>query len=127
MPMIQVQAHLSSKELLQAIENMPRRERERFVAEVVALHAGAPRLSRTESELLIQINQGVPAERQSRYDELICKRREAMLSQSEYDELLRLTGQVEAWDAKRVELLAELARFRKTTLPALMKDLGILR
>ena len=120
-----VQTQLTSRELLKAVEKLPRQELNRFVTEVVALRAGAPRLSRTESELLTKINRGVPADLQSRYDELIGKRREATLSQPEYDELLRLTEQIESWDVNRVELLAELARSRKTTLPALMKDLGI--
>ena len=125
MPTIQVEARLTSRELLKAAAKMPRQELDRFVAEVVALRAGAPRLSRTESELLTQINQGVPEDLQGRYDELIGKRRAATLTEPEHDELLRLTEQVEAMDAKRVEFLAELARSRKTSLPDLMKDLGI--
>ena len=79
----------------------------------------------TQSDLLAKINQGVPAEIQNRYDELIAKRRRATLTQDEHDELLRLTEQVEALDTRRVEYLEELARLRKTTLRALMKGLGI--
>jgi hypothetical protein len=86
--------------------------------------SGAP-LSPKESELLVKISQSLPADLQRRYDELIAKRRESALSEAEYDELLRLTEQVEAFDIKRVEYLAELARSRKTTLRVLMKDLGI--
>ncbi len=125
MPVFQAQTQLTSKELLKAVEKLPRRELNRFVAEAVALRAGAPRLSQTGSELVTKINQGMPANLQGRYNELIDKRHDATLTQPEYEELLRLTEQVEAWDAKRVGLLAELARSRKTTLPALMKDLGI--
>ena len=125
MPTIQVQAQLTSRELLKAVAKLPPRELNRFVAEVVALRARAPRLSHTESELLTKINRGLPSDLQDRYDELIGKRSEATLTEPEHDELLRLTEQVEAWDVERVELLAELARSRKTTLPALMKDLGI--
>jgi hypothetical protein len=82
-------------------------------------------LSPKESELLVKISQILPAHLQRRYDELIPKRRESALSEAEYDELLRLTEQVEAFDVKRVESLAELARLRKTSLRALMKELGI--
>jgi hypothetical protein len=127
MAMIPIEAQLTVKQLLKAVEQMPQRELDQFVESVVALRAGqrAPRLSPKESDLLVKINQGVPADLQGRYDELIAKRRESALTEAEYDELLRLTEQVEAFDVKRVEYLAELARSRKTTLRALMKDLGI--
>ena len=127
MPSTQNDPNLSTKQLLRAVEQMPQPELDHFVDRVVALRAAQrpPRLSRAESDLLMKINQGVPADLQSRYDELISKRREAVISRDEYDELLRLTDKVEGLDAKRVEYLAELARLRKTTLPALMADLGI--
>ncbi len=123
MPVVEIEAG----QLLRAVEQMPQRELDRFVEKVVALRAShrAPRLSRTESELLTKINRGVPAELQDRYDELIAKRREGDLTETEYDELLLLTEQVEELDAKRVEYLADLAHLRKTTLPDLMDDLGI--
>ena len=127
MPAIPIEAQMTTGQLLKAVERMPQPELDRFVERVVALRASlrAPRLSQAESELLAKINEGVPAGLQSRYDELIAKRRGATLTPGEHDELLRLTEQVEALDARRVEYLAELARSRKTTLRALMRDLGI--
>ncbi len=121
------QAQLTYGQLLKAVEQMPQPERDQFVDEVVALRAStrAPRLSRTEFELLTKINKGIPADLQSRYDDLINKRRGRTISQAEYDELLRLTEQIEELDVRRLEYMAELARWRKTTVPALMKDLGI--
>ena len=121
------QAQLTYGQLLKAVEQMPQPERDQFVDEVVALRAStrAPRLSRTEFELLTKINKGIPADLQNRYDDLINKRRGLTISQVEYDELLRLTEQIEELDVRRVEYMAELARWRKTTVPALMKDLGI--
>jgi hypothetical protein len=95
--------------------------------QVIALQARrkAPSLPRAESELLLKINEGVSPDIQQRYDELIARRRAEKLTPDEYDELLRLTGQVEAVNVQRVECLAELARLRNTTLTALMQDLGI--
>ncbi|MCP4663971.1 MAG: STAS/SEC14 domain-containing protein [bacterium] len=124
---MQVEAQLSTSQLLKATEQMSEDELDRFVAEVLALRAShrAPRLSKTESELLVRINQGIPQDLQQRYDELIARRREGMLTEAEHGELLRLTEQVEELDVTRVELLAELARLRKSTLPAVMADLGI--
>ncbi len=121
------QAQLTYGQLLKAVEQLTRPERDRFVDDVAALRVStrAPRLSRTESDLLTKINQGVPADLQSRYDGLITKRRGGTISEDEYNELLRLTEEVEDLDARRVEYLAELARLRETTVPALMQDLGI--
>ena len=78
-----------------------------------------------EAKLLLQINQGVPPEIQQRYHELIAKRHSETLTCDEYSELLRLTDTVEYLEAKRVEHLAELAIHRKTSLTALMEELGI--
>ena len=43
----------------------------------------------------------------------------------EHEELLRLTNQVEGLEADRLAHLAELARLRRTSLTALMEELGI--
>lgn len=127
MPTVRIEAHLTAAELLKAVEQMPQPDRDDFVDQVVHLRTRprASGLSRAESELLTKINLGLPAALQSRFDALVAKRREGRIAQDEYDELLQLTSQVEDSDAQRVEYLAELARLRKTTLPALMRDLGI--
>ena len=68
---------VSSEQLLKAIMQLPEPELERFLAQVLALrprHAEC-RLSQAESELLLKINQGIPAGLQHRYNELIGKRR----------------------------------------------------
>jgi hypothetical protein len=82
-------------------------------------------MSKDESDLLIKINRGVPVDLQRRYDELIAKRRAETLMPDEYDELLRLTDEIEKLDVERLECLIELARLRKTLLTNLMKELGI--
>lgn len=83
------------------------------------------RLPRAESELLLKINEGVPSDIQKRYNELIAKRQAETLTPDEYEELLRLTQQVENLEVRRVENLAELARLRGMSLTALMENLGI--
>jgi len=120
-------AQLSTDELLQAVSRLSPAEFEQFAARLRALEAQrkAPSLPRAEAELLLQINQGVAPEVQERYDALIAKRRAESLTPDEHDELLRLTDQMENLEARRLEHLAELARLRQTSLPALMKTLGI--
>jgi hypothetical protein len=127
MSVIQLEAEVSAEQLLKAVAQMPQSELEQFIVQVNALrprHEGR-KLSPVESELLLKINQGIPAELQHRYDELIAKRREMRLTSDEYNELLSLTDQVEMLDAKRVEYLVELARIRKVPLTVLMDELGI--
>ena len=127
MPVIQLEAQLSSAQLLQAVELMPSEELDEFVERILLLHAqrSATHLKHTESELLLQINRGIPPERRERYEALLAKRQAEALNAEEYAELLRLTGQIEQLDASRLIALAELARLRQTSLAELMRTLGI--
>ncbi len=127
MPTVQVKANLSTDDLMQAVKQLGSSELEKFVWQIIALqaHRKAPSLSKNESELLLKINQGVPVDIQKRYDELIAKRQSETLTPDEYDELSRLTDQVEKLDAKRMEYLKELAHIRQTSLTELMEELNI--
>ena len=127
MPVIPLEAQLSSAQLLQAVELMPSEELDEFVERILLLHAqrSATHLKHTESELLLQINRGIPPELRERYEVLSAKRQAETLNSEEYAELLRLTGQIEQLDAMRLTALAELARLRQTSLAELMQTLGI--
>jgi hypothetical protein len=102
-------------------------ELEQFTSQVIALQAQrkARALPHSEAELLLKINQGLPIELRERYNELIEKRRAESLTSEEHGELLRLTREVEKIEAQRAKHLAQLAKIRKTTLPDLMKTLGL--
>ncbi|MCI0694468.1 STAS/SEC14 domain-containing protein [candidate division KSB1 bacterium] len=127
MPSAQIDRQISSNELLKAASQLSPSELEKLVANIIALQAQrrAPSLPKAEADLLLKINQGIPADLQKRYNELIAKRRAATLSPDEYEELLRMTDDVEKLQARRVEYLAELASIRKVSLAKLMDDLGI--
>ena len=123
MPTIQV----TTDDLLEAVKQLAPDELEGFVSQVIRLQAQrrAPSLPHEESELLQKINQGLPNELHKRYKELLAKRDARTLTDAEYSELLAVTDQVEQFDAQRALYIAELAKLRGTTLPALMRDLGI--
>ena len=127
MAVIKVEAHLSSDELIRAVEQLDASELEHFVAAVITLQARrrAPSLPQAESELLAQINQGIPAPVQQRYAELIARRQMERLTPEEHQELLQLTEQIEQIEAQRVEDLATLAHLRGTSLSRLITDLGL--
>jgi hypothetical protein len=79
----------------------------------------------TEAELLQEINQGLNDDFWERYRALIRRRQDETLSDEDRAELIRLTDQVEAMNASRMEHLAQLARLRGKPLRAVMQELGI--
>ncbi|MBW3600604.1 MAG: hypothetical protein KY475_25490 [Planctomycetes bacterium] len=83
------------------------------------------RLSDDESQLLAEINQGLPEAAWRRYHELVARRRAESLTVAEHEELKSLTDEVEAANVRRVAALIKLARLRHTSVRELMKDLGI--
>ncbi len=90
-------------------------------------------LNGRERELLQQLELDLPEAKWRRYrklsKKLLAEQRSAagekFLAAGEYEELLELTQQVEAANVKRIERLSELAKLRKTSVPELMKQLGI--
>ena len=124
---VQVEAAVSSEQLLKAVAQMPPDELAEFVARVVALRStrDVPSLSEDEEKLLLRINDAIPQVLQHRYGELVAKRDTASLSEQELAELLRLTDEVEVREADRVVALADLARLRKISVRELMGALGI--
>ena len=127
MSMVQVQAQLSTDELVKAAEQLSQSELEEFTHHIIELRAQrqARRLPHTEAELLVKINQGLPSANQKRYDALLAKRRAETLTAEEHQELLQLTDELENTEARRVEYLSDLANQRKTSLTTLMRELGI--
>ncbi|MBW4576098.1 MAG: STAS/SEC14 domain-containing protein [Aphanothece sp. CMT-3BRIN-NPC111] len=127
MSTVKVEVQLSSEELLKAVEQLSQQDLEQFVSQVIALQTQrrVNNLPQPEAELLLKINRGISSDIEKHYGELIAKRQAETLTSEEHSELLHLTEQIEKLQAQLIEDLAELARFRKTSITALMKDLGI--
>lgn len=123
MPTVQIE----KEQLLDAMLQMPQHEMEQFIARAVSLKARerTHALSEREAQLLLKINQGLPSATQQRLNDLIDKRHAQTISAKELRELKKLTDQIEKSDAKRLELLTELARLRDAPLPKLIKQLGL--
>ncbi|GAP96779.1 hypothetical protein [Leptolyngbya sp. NIES-2104] len=117
----------STKQLLNAIAQMPQPELEIFIDQVLKLRAQrqAPSLSPAESQLLLKLNQGIPADLQHRFHELVAKRQALTLSEVEHAELIQIGDCIEQLDAERIEHLAALAKLRQRSLREIMQDLGI--
>jgi hypothetical protein len=82
-------------------------------------------LSAAESNLIKQINRGLPDKLSNRYKQLVQKRKRGTLNDDELAELLELTHQSENTDAERAAALLELARLRHIPVRLLMKQMGI--
>ncbi len=82
----------SPEQLLNAIAQMPQPELEAFVEQVLKLRAQrqAPSVSSAESELLLKINQAIPADLQHRFNELVAKHQALTLTEAEHIELIQL-------------------------------------
>ncbi len=129
MTTIQIEAEVSTEQLLRAIEQLPPQEFASVVAHLLALRARRqePSLSQDETPLLLKINRRLSPDVQRRFDDLVAKRQAETLSAEELEELVRLTDTSEQHDVARLEALDGLARLRGAPLATLMTDLGITR
>lgn len=77
--------HVSTDQLLQAVERLPNSEFNAFVARVNVLRTRreVPRLSQEETSLLLLINRArLEPDQQARFDELVKKRQDENISAS---------------------------------------------
>jgi hypothetical protein len=127
MTTIPIEAEISTEQLLRAVSQLPPEELAAFVDHVLALHAerAEPRLSQSETALLLQVNEGVPATTRQRFNELVAKRQAEAITPTELDELKIITDEFEQYDARRLAALDALARLKRMTLADLMDSLGI--
>ena len=84
-----------------------------------------PVVSKRETELLGQINAGLSEPEARGLKALDSRREEETLTPEEHAELLRLIGESEHLAVSRAEALVELARLRGSTVPSLIRDLGL--
>ena len=116
-------------EMLKGVAQLKPDELEQIVNKLLALQAQqrAVSLSKTETDLLQQINQGLPPPMRLRYDELTVKLHEETITSTEQEEFLRLTDLIEQTDVERLRALIALAQLRRMSVDTLMDQLGIRR
>jgi hypothetical protein len=118
---------MSITELIQAVDRLNEPDLDQLVDRVLLLRAKRKNniLSATETELLLQINQGIPTDLHQQYQALKQKRDREVLTDEEYTELLELSDRIEILAAERAGSLVKLAQLRQVTLIQLMNELGI--
>jgi hypothetical protein len=86
---------------------------------------GPTGLPAAEVALLERINEGLAEATWARYQALKEKRDAGTLMDAEHAELIRLVNEVEIWNARRLEAVAEPAKLRGVRFPDLVKQLGL--
>ncbi len=103
------------KKALSAMRQALRTEKER--------KAEVPRLSKRETQLFLRINRGLSEEQRRRMEELNEKVEESTITDEEHAELLRLAEVAERISVDRLRAVIDLAKLRKVSPEALMKQL----
>jgi hypothetical protein len=82
-------------------------------------------LPEQEAQLLLKINQGIPADLLAHYQVLRQKRADKTLTEPEHNNPIQLSTQIEQISAQRLEALAHLAQLWQISLLDLMATLCI--
>jgi len=120
-------AENTTENLLKAVVNLPKNEFERLIANAKKLRRTLPEnQANKEIRLIKKVNESVlsDAERM-RFDELVEKRRDEIISKNELVELLALTEKSEELNVRRLKYLVEIANIRNKSLREVMKELEI--
>ncbi len=116
------------QEILQGISDLETPVLESFYQEVADMVAKrkAKVLSQKESELFLVINKpSLPPVKKKLFNDLYAKLQDETITKDEKSILDKLIIVQEQQGVKRLEALISLAQLRNTTLPQIMKDLGI--
>lgn len=125
-PVSIAQTNIHIDQLLSGVSQLETTDLEQFVSQVnYLLIQRKCNIPRRETELLEQINQGLPDQLQYRYDELQIKLHDEVIKPEEHQELLSLIDAVEQASVDRLRSLIELSQLRQISLDDLITQLGI--
>ena len=123
---VEAETPQKTQALLAEIERLGPVELDLIARRVRQLRTAQPETEPLQREAkLLRVIRRRPAELGSRYRELLRKLEAETLTPEERRELLPLTEIAEAFAARRVEALIELANLRHTSLVELMRELDI--
>jgi len=114
---------LTVKELLNNAQRLGNQDFEEFVEKIQSIRVQRMygELTDEEHRLLEKIRSGLSRHKQMRFDYLIARRDAYTIHAEEYQQLLKLTGEIEKYDLLRLKRIAKLADLRKITLSEAMR------
>lgn len=114
-------------QLLRNVETMEMPILETFLEEVSLILARrkAANFSKEEAVLMEKINHGISQATRDRQKELSLKNRYETISETEREELLSISTQIEMNDLVRIQSISELAQIQQITVDELMHKLGL--
>ncbi len=119
---------VSTESILDAVVRLPKREFDEFIEKAKKLRNGSHKSKWTKDEvkLIQKLNTLVfSTEKQTRFDELVRKRRNEEISENELKELIGLTDESEELSYKRLKILGKLADSKNKSLNEIMEMLDI--
>ena len=118
---------LSPHQLIDEVKTLNLPDLEWFTQQVIAIRAQRKGLGlpRAESDLLLQINQGMSPDLQARYYTLIKQQELGDLTLEQHKELFELAKLNEQIAVKRTALIAQLADLRRKPISTVLHDLGL--
>jgi len=118
---------MSVSDLIRNVRKLNPSELEAFLKQLRELEnqSAEKDLSEKEVELLKQINKPFTRKKNLRLNYLIARRDAETLTETEYEELLKLYEDFEKFELKRLKSLTKLADFRKQTLPEIVEFFNI--
>jgi len=127
MTTLQITLPVSQEELFQVVEQLDSEDLNEFASRVLALQnkRRPDVLSADETKLLKEINLGIPPARWEQYHELRGKFRDETINETEYQELIAITTEIEAANVRRFAALSKLAALCQLPLDTVMEKLGI--
>ena len=125
--MIIMEAQLSYDKLLEAVKQLSPAALEDFQEQINHLIASqySASLSKKEADLLLKINRPSARQGDIRYQELLVKRQNESLTETDYQELIALSDHYEQENTERMKYLIQLANIRQVSLTELMNQLEI--
>ena len=119
---------LTSKEILQDVVRLNTKSIEQLKSDLEVLLAQRKKgvQQKKEKNLVETIYQYTESETYDRYKVLCGKLRLETITETEHEELLKLTPIIEANNTERLEHLMTLAKIRKISLREIMSELGLI-
>ena len=110
---------ITISELLKSVGQLDTREFEEFFMKIQSLRAQKipSDIRNEENKLLKQINTGLLSPKQIRFEYLIAHRDANAMTEQEFNELLKLTEEIERNDVLRLKRIAKLTDLKNMSLP----------